>query len=169
METELYMAMSVDGSIASNTGSEDFLSEKNWSDFSDIAEEAGAFVVGKKTYKKVNEWENHSYDDIDAKRIVLTTDDEIDVGDGYTKSESPEHCIKIAKDSDANKLVVTGGASTNSSFFNTSLIDKVSLNIEPIIVGDGIRLVDEDINTRLKFVRMSRKDDLLRLEYKVRD
>lgn len=169
METELYMAMSVDGSIARDTGSEEFLSEQNWSDFSDIAEEAGAFVVGRKTYKKVKEWDNHSYSDIDAKRIVLTTDDEIDVGGGYSKSESPEDCIKIAKNSDANKLVVTGGASTNSSFFKTSLIDRVSLNIEPIIVGKGIKLVDEEINTKLNFVRMRRKDDLLRLEYKVRD
>lgn len=161
------MAMSVDGSIARDTGSEDFLSEENWSDFSDIAEEAGAFVIGKKTYETVKEWENHSYRNIEAERIVLTTDDEMDVGSEYTKSESPEDCVEFAENSDANGLIVTGGASTNSSFFDEGLIDRVSLNIEPVIVGKGINLVDEEINTNLKFVKMSRKESLLRLEYKV--
>ena len=39
-------------------------------------------------------------------------------------------------------VVVTGGSKMNSSFAKSGLIDEVILNVEPVIIGEGIPLFD---------------------------
>lgn len=163
----MYMAISVDGVTARYNGDEDFLSPKNWDRFVELAEESGAFVVGRATYEAVKKWDNHSYSDADAERIVLTSSEKFEVEDEYHIAHSTQEAIDLADDADAVSLLVTGGALTNTSFFQEELVDRLYLNVEPTIVGSGVNLIDEKIDVDLSFVRMSRTDDILHLEYTI--
>jgi dihydrofolate reductase len=164
MEKILYMATSLDGFISETDGSEEFLSSENWDKFTELAEEAGCFVVGRKTYEAVKKWDNHSYENIEADRIVLTNDTEYEVTDAYSKVTSVEEAIQTAKDSDSD-LIVTGGSEVNQSFFEKEKIDRVILNIEPILIGQGTSILSDQSKNKLKFVGMSRNDSLITLEY----
>lgn len=167
MDIRMYMAISVDGVTARYNGDEDFLSSGNWDRFVELAEESGSFVVGRATYEAVKDWDNHSYSNVDAKRIVLTSNEKFDTDDEYQTASSPEEAIELAEDSGTDSLLVTGGSSTNTSFFKKSLVNRLYLNVEPTIVGSGINLINEEIDVDLSFVRMSRTEDILHLEYKV--
>lgn len=164
MEKILYMATSLDGFISETDGSEEFLSSENWSKFTKLAEESGCFVVGRKTYEAVKKWDNHSYEDVKADRLVLTNNIEYEVTDAYSKVTSVEEAVQNAKDSDSD-LIVTGGSEVNHSFFEKDKIDRVIINIEPVLIGQGTSILSDQVKSKLKFVRMSRSDSLITLEY----
>jgi dihydrofolate reductase len=106
METILYMATSLDGFISRQDDGEDFLSSENWEQFTEIA---GCFVVGRKTYEVVKEWDNHSYKDVEAERLVLTNKKDYKVDENFTLVNEVEEAVQLAKNNNCN-LVVTGGS-----------------------------------------------------------
>lgn len=165
MRVNLYMSASLDGMVATKDRSESFLSSENWKRFVELAEQSGSFVVGRKTYEKVIEWDNHSYENVDATRIVLTKNEQYDIRDGYVVCNSPEECLDVAKENDSNSLLVTGGPESNYSFIDEGLLDRVYINIEPKMIGDGLKIVEDECNVDLSFVRMSRRGDIVQLEY----
>lgn len=167
MDVSLYMSSSLDGVVATDSGSEDFLSSENWDRFVELADQSESFVVGRKTYEKVLEWDNHSYKDVDATRIVLTEKEDYDAKDGYVVCHSPEECVEVAEENDANSLVVTGGPDSNHSFVDQGLLDKVYVNLEPKMIGKGMRIFGDECDVDLSFVRMSRRDSIVQLEYVV--
>lgn len=164
MEKILYMATSLDGFISDENREEDFLSSYNWEKFVELAEDAGAFVVGRKTYETVRDWENHSYLDVNARRIVLSKQDSFAVDKGYEKFSSPREVLDSISEIDS--LVLTGGAEVNYSFLDKEMIDRVILNIEPVLVGSGVSISSGTLNTNLKFVRMEREDNIVTVEYR---
>lgn len=52
-----------------------------------------------------------------------------------------------------DQVLVTGGASVNSSFLKNGLVDEIVLNIEPTVVGKGIPLfAPEEFEVKLNLV-----------------
>jgi len=164
METILYMATSLDGFISSQDDGEDFLSSENWDKFTEIAEQAGCFVVGRKTHEVVKEWDNHSYDDVEAERLVLSNKDNYEVNENFTVVNQVEEAVQVAKNNNCN-LIVTGGSEANSSFIEKQLIDRFVITVEPVLIGQGHSILADKCNQELKFVRMSRNNSILTLEY----
>lgn len=164
METILYMATSLDGFISRQNDGEDFLSSENWEMFTEIAEEAGCFVVGRKTYEVVKTWDNHSYGDVEAERLVLSNKENYEVDEDFTLINEVEEAVQIAENNNCN-LVVTGGSEANSSFIEEQLIDRFVINVEPVLIGQGRSILAHKCDQELKFVRMSRNNSLLTLEY----
>lgn len=167
MQVKLFMAQTVNAKIARKTGEEDFLSPRNWKEFKHIAEEAGAFTVGRKTYQEVQKWEEKGFRDIEAERIILTRKEELEPQTGYRKASSPEKAVEIAEEKSLDTLLVTGGASVNTSFMEQGLIDEIILDIEPHLLGEGLSLFAEgsfgaDLN--LEEVR-ELEEDIVQLRY----
>lgn len=162
----LYMAVSTDGFIARKNGDEDYLSTNNWDIFTELAEESESFVIGRKTYEAVESWENHSYKNVDADRLVLTKNPEYELPDAYEKVQSPLEAVSFAKEKE-NDLIVTGGSEVNKSFFDIGLIDKVTLSIEPKIIGKGKNILSEPLDVDLEFVRSENKCNVFLVEYNV--
>ncbi|PSH00757.1 MAG: hypothetical protein BRC30_01855 [Nanohaloarchaea archaeon SW_7_46_7] len=140
MEIKIFMAQTVNGKIARETGEEDFLSPRNWQEFRKIAEETGAFTVGRKTFQAVREWEDKGFTDIDAERIILSQKKGLEVGEGFIKASSPEKAVELAEEKGLDELLVTGGASVNSSFMEKKMVGELILDIEPYVLGDGLDL-----------------------------
>ena len=66
-------------------------------------------------------------------------------------------------------VLLTSGATLNSSFAKLGLIDEVILNVEPVIEGKGIPLFKpEDFELKLELVEMKKsKGKTIQLHYKV--
>lgn len=143
MEVKLFMAQTVNSKIARKDGSEDFLSSRNWKEFRQIAEDAGIFLVGRKTYEEVSEWESKGFKDVEAERLVLSRQKGLELQEGFRHVRSPREAIKLSGNEGYSSLLVTGGASVNSAFIKKDMIDQIILNIEPYVLSEGLDLFSE--------------------------
>ena len=171
MKTILYMGIALNGIIAREDGGEDFLSDKNWETFAELAKKYGNFIVGRKTYEAVKKWdEDYSFDDLTGiEKIIISQDLSYQLDEGYTLAQSPQDATLKLKQKGFESALVTGGSATNTAFMKEGLLDEILLNIEPTIVGKGISLFSSaDFESRLKLIEMKKlDDDIVQLHYKV--
>ena len=163
----MFMAQSANAKIARKNGDEDFLSPRNWEEFKRIAENIGVFAIGRKTYESVKNWEDKGFRDINSKRLVLSNRSDFSPEEGYTKVSSPVEAVEKVSDMGFEKLLITGGATVNTSFVEEKMVNKIILNIEPYILGQGIDLFDEkDFEEQLKLDKVKKLDKgIIQIQY----
>ena len=151
MKTTLFMAMSVNGLIATPDGQEDFLSDQNWDD-------------------------GYGFDDFtDITKIVVSHDPTFVVKDGYTLANSPQQAIGILTKAGFTQALVAGGSTLNAACLNEQIIDEIILNVEPVLVGQGIPLcapnsmdTSQELATELELMKCQvGENDIIRLQYQV--
>ena len=168
MKVTLYMAMSLNGYIADQNGSEDFLSHKNWEKFCALAQEYRNFIVGRKTYGAVKNWnEGFSFDDLKGiRKVIISQDENYKLDEGYVLATSPRDAL--AKLQDFESVLVTGGPTINTAFIQENLLDELILNVEPVLIGKGIPLfVQDDFSQKLYFVSSKETNGIVTLQYRV--
>ncbi len=134
MKTTLYMAISANSIIATESGGEDFLSHQNWEMFCELAKEYGNFIVGRKTYEAVKKWDDgYNFDDlVGIEKIIISQNKDLNLDEGYTLANSLQEALTKLSDKGFEKALVTGGAKINSEFAKANLLDEVMLNVEPV-------------------------------------
>ena len=171
MKVTLFMAMSLNGIIARKNGDEDFLSHDNWNSFSELVKSFQNFIIGRKTFEAVKKWnDGYNFDDFkDAKKIVVSRNQNYKLDEGYILASNPKEALETLKDNGFNKILITGGSGLNASFAKDNLIDEVILNVESVIIGEGIPLFSSnefDLNLKLIDVKKL-PNDIVQLHYKV--
>lgn len=173
MHVTMFMAMSVNGIIARENGSEDFLSNDNWQTFTQFVNEYGCFIVGSSTYKAVKNWdEDFSFDDFTkAVKVVVSDDAKFEVEEGYTVASSPADALEKLSDKGFSRVLLTGGAMNNSSFAKADLINEIVVNVEPVLIGVGKPLfAPGEIEKRLVLDSFKKLDNgILQLRYSVQN
>ena len=171
MKVTLFMAMSLNGIIARKNGDEDFLSHDNWNSFSELVKSFQNFIIGRKTFEAVKKWnDGYNFDDFkDAVKVVVSSDQNYKLDDGHRLASNPKEALEILKENEFNNVLITGGAGLNSSFAKANLIDEVILNVESVIIGEGIPLFSSnDFDLKLKLVDIKKlPNDIVQLHYKV--
>ena len=170
MKVILFMAMTPNGMIAKSDGSEDFLSDRNWKEFRRLAESAGCFVVGRKTYEIVHStYKDYNFDDVKAERIVVSGDEKFLPAPGFTKASSPKDAVRKAAAKGRKKLLLTGGSRLNSSFMHEGFVDEMIFNIEPAVIGKGINVfAEKDFYRRLALKKIRKiPKGLVQIHYKI--
>lgn len=169
MKVTLFMAQSINGFIARTNGQEDFLSDQNWKTFQNLAENAGCFIVGRKTHETVMKWKEYNFDNINAKCIIISKNLSFKPKKNYLLANSPTQAIKIASSFGFKNIILTGGSSINSAFLKQKLINNIILNIEPFILGKGIPLfAEENIETKLELINTKKiTKNIIQFEYKI--
>ena len=170
MKVVMYMAMTANGIIARENGREDFLSDLNWKVFCNLARKKGCFVVGRKTYEIVRKlYKNYNFDDVKAERIIITSKKNFQPK-GYLIANSPKNAIKKASSAGFKELLLSGGGKLNNSFIKSSLVDEIILNVEPVLLGKGVKLFGEDnFEKTLSLIRVKKlSKGIVQLHYKVR-
>ena len=84
--------------------------------------------------------------------------------------KSPKEAINFAKRLKFKKILLAGGGNTNTKFMELNLINEVFFNIDPVLVGKGIKVFKEsNFENKLKFLGMKRlKDGIIQLHYKLK-
>ena len=168
MKVVLYMAQTVNGVIARENYGEDFLSHQNWEVFVQLAENIGCFIVGRKTYEEVSKWEGYNFDSVKAKKIIVSRDKKSKLAAGYIAADSPKTALDKASELGFSKVLLTGGGTLNSSFMKAGLVDEVIINIEPYVLGKGVRIFSEEsFENKLHLVDMKKLNGIIQLHYKV--
>jgi len=156
MKVILSMAMSVNGIIADEDGSEDFFSYDNWIAFTKLANKIGSYIWGRKTYEAVIKWEGDYLDDLkDVTKIVISKQANLQLDPRFIQAKSPEEALNILQKRGKKEALITGGPTLNSSFLKQGLVDELILTIEPVLLGKGVPLLSPvNVNLRLKLIKV---------------
>lgn len=155
MKTSVYMAVSLDGFIADQSGGLGWLESIENPDGDDFGfglflSTIDALVMGRKTFETVLAFPQWPYDK--PVYVLSGTLKEIP-GRFRNRAEllqgSPEEIIRILGGKNHRQLYIDGGA-TVRSFLERDLIDEITLTWVPVILGGGVRLF-ESTGLELKF------------------
>jgi dihydrofolate reductase len=168
MKVILYMAMTVNGLIANLDDSVDFLMPEESKSYVSHVVEAGALIVGRRTYEILSqrpEFQEFSKADV---KIVVVSQSNFKLKDlNHLVAHSPKDALEAL--SNFETVIVAGGAKLNASFLAENLIDELYLDIEPALLGKGIPLFDRiDFDCALTFLSSKNlSENEIQLHYKI--
>ena len=167
----LYIAMSLDGFIAKEDDDISFLDivsiENEDYGYSDFYQSVDTVIIGRKTYDKIisliNEFP-HKY-----KLSYILTRQERESKDNiiYYNGNLAE-LINNLKMKDGKDIFIDGGAEIVRQLIDLKLIDEMYISIIPILLGNGIRLFDQEKESKLKLIESEHfVSGLVKLHYQI--
>ncbi len=170
MRVILYMAMTANGYVATTEGGTEWVSPGDWERFKELARETGNVVVGRATYDAMVD--EKTFPVPGALNVVMTR--EAPTADPLKEvvfsDASPEEVIAMMREKGFESVLVAGGGSLNGSFMTDGLIDELYLTVEPVVLGDGIRLFEHgDFARELELVDTAKlSEHEVQLHYRVK-
>lgn len=141
MEVVMEMACSVNGIIATESGNEDFLLERNYEIMLELLKEYDVLIWGRKTFDNVVSWgEKYIRALANTNVIILSKNKQNSAFSNVHYCTSLDECLKLCEKKHFHKLFVSGGATINNSFMEKGLVDKIILNYNPYVLNKGIPL-----------------------------
>jgi len=171
MKTSVFVGMSVDGFIARPNGDFDFLTANGGGEphgYNEFIATVDVIVIGRNTFEKVLTLGPWFYG---KKRVVVLSSRPIDlsvVKDGNVEqmSGSPAEIVAKLEKSGAKHAYIDGGV-TVQRFLRAGLIQHITLNRVPVLIGEGIPLFGSlPSDVRLRHVATDTyKGGLVKSEY----
>lgn len=158
--TSVFIATSLDGFIARDDGSIDWLMAANASipegedcGYAAFMSSVDVLIMGRHTYDQVAGFEPWPYE---GKRVVVLTAREVDFRQGPNiqlekSSEAPQELLKRLSAEGCQHAYVDGGK-VIQSFLSSSLIDRLTITTVPVLIGKGRPLfgsVSNDVKLKL--------------------
>lgn len=170
MQVTVEMASSINGLIAYENGSEDFLLERNYQIMLDFLKCYDCLVWGNTTFKNVMSWGEDYINDLkDVTVIVFSKSDIKYPYENVYVVNSMEDFYKVCEEKNINKVFVSGGARTNTMFMKEDIVDEVIINYNPYVLNKGINLFLGDFfEKKLVLDKIVREqEDIVQVWYKV--
>ena len=169
MRVVMYMAVTADGFIARENDETDFVSKAEWQSFQETVRDYGNLVTGRRTYEvMLKQDEFAGLGDIIA-CVVTSKEGFQPENPRHVAAPSPARALEFLKSSGFSDVFLSGGGELNASFLREGLVDEVYLDVEPALLGKGIRLLGED-GAEAKLALLGSKNlspDTIQLHYKV--
>lgn len=143
-EVILYMAVSADGFVAGENNETPW-SDAEWESYREFVTSCDVCLIGSSTYQAMKRSDEFVEG---VKYIVATSDQNLDTG------TFEKLTISSADDMPkAEKIGVVGGGDLNGRLMSLDVIDEVILDIEPVILGQGIKLFGEhEVSKELRLI-----------------
>ena len=160
------MAISANGLIAKKDDDTSWISKQEWDQYSLAVRTAGNLIVGRRTYHILTQ--QPEFSELKEVKVAVVSKDTLTTSSpNHHVVHSPRAALKRFEG--ANEVIVAGGGILNASFLEQALVDEVCLDIEPIIIGEGIPLFKGTAFEReLKLLGQKRiSDNEIQLHYKI--
>lgn len=156
-KVSIFIAMSLDGFIATTNGSIDWLDKSNLKvhvgedfGYTTFLESTDNFIIGRNIYQTVLKFDNWPYKE---KRIIVLTRSKIIIPTKLTIivtifNNNLKELLKRLTDQGYKHIYVDGGI-TIQNFLSLGLIDELTITIIPLLIGKGKSLfgsLPTDIN-----------------------
>ncbi len=160
------MAISLNGMIAKSDDDTSWISKEEWDSYSSATRNAGCLVVGHRTYNILTKQPEFA-EFKDVKLVVVAQDDFQTLTENHLVAHSPKEALNLL--SGFKQVIVAGGGMLNASFMAENLVDEIFIDVEPIILGQGIPLFrDKEFERNLKLVGQKKiSDNEIQLHYEV--
>lgn len=169
MKVILYMGISINGYIAKENGDSEWTSDEDLKGFYNQSKSAGNIIMGRNTYLAASKSGYFPFPD--ALNIVITHQNiENKWGDKVLITDkSPKEIIKELEQKGFKNAFLAGGGQVNTSFIKENLIDEIYLDVEPLLLGKGIKLfADGDFEFDLELIEIKKlNSDTVQLHYKI--
>lgn len=148
----LYIASSLDGYIARQSGEVDWLFTDQDYGYTEFFAKIDTVIMGRKTYQQVLDFGEYPYQEKEGFVFSKTMQGESNHNVKFIGSDWKDF-INTLRHSNGGNIWLVGGAAMIYSFMKHNLIDEIILAIHPIILGDGIPLIIKDptLETKLEF------------------
>ena len=168
MTTTLWLGISANGMIADKNGEEDFLSEETGELFVQQVQKSGCVIMGKTAYLRISKnLPKHTSALMGVDKVYLSRAPH-KTTDGWLSAQSPREAIELLASRGHKDITVTGGTKTATSFLALSLIDEVTLVMNPVIISPGYPICsDEKLLQELVPSGVQRKLNLIVVKYMV--
>ena len=169
MKVMLYMGTSINGYIATKDGDSTWTSEEDLQGFREHSKEIGNCVMGKNTYESAVRDGIFPFPDVlnvivSHKLIENTWGNNV-----LITNKSPRDIIVLLEQKGFQSVFLIGGGQLNSSFVKEGLIDEIYIDVEPLVIGEGIQVfTPSDFEYELKLVDIKKlNEDTVQLHYQV--
>ncbi len=164
----LYVANSLDGYIAREDGSVDWLFDPYAHGYEFFYEDVDTVIMGRKTYDQALSFEEAPYS---SKRAIIfsrTAKPSPYAGLEFT-AEPPQDVVRRLKEEDGGMIWLVGGREISELLIANELVDELIVSIHPKILISGIPLVaSKDCAVDLKLVTYEVfKSGLVQLRYEI--
>lgn len=163
------MGVSLNGYIAKTNGDSDWTSDENLQGFYDQTKNAGNIIMGRNTYLVALKYGYFPFPD--ALNVVVSSRDiENKWGESVMVTDSsPKEILEMLGQKGFERAFLAGGGELNTSFIKNGLIDEIYFDVEPIVIGEGIRVFKEaDFEFNLELLETKNlNEDSVQLHYKV--
>ena len=158
-----YNAISINGIIAREDYTEDFLSDLDWKIFCHLSKKYKCLIISKKSYDLIKKLEDLNFLNIkNIDKIILTKNRNIKSIKPNYYVNSPKEAIKRAKILGHKEALLSGGGILNTLFIKEKLINEIILNIDPVMVSKGINLFQQDkFEVKLKLLKNNRQFNII--------
>ena len=147
-EVSVYVAISVDGFIAREDGSVDWLGEANATvpegedcGFRAFMESVDTLIMGRRTYEKVLSFNQWPYGETPV--VVLSRNPislPSNLPDTVTYSSEPLRDLLARLSREGVQHVYVDGGKTIQGFIAEGLVDEITVTVIPVVLGGGIPL-----------------------------
>ncbi len=159
----LFIACSLDGYIAREDGSVDWLFTDADYGYRRFFASIDTMLMGRKTFEKALELGDRSYGE---KEWVVFSRRRMEGPEGVSFARDPAACVRKLKRGKGKGIWLVGGAEMVSLLMDAGLIDSIILSIHPIRLGSGIRLFKEGEEKALRLYDVRRyRSGLVKLSY----
>jgi len=172
MVASVFIGTSVDGFIARNNGSFDFLPADGGEPhgYKEFFASVDALVIGRKTFETVLAFPQWPYDD---KRVIVLSTRVFDLsrfpaGTVEQMQGSPREIVSQLEERGLRHIYVDGGV-TIQRFLREGLIQRLIITRVPVLIGAGIPLFGSlPMDVRLELVHAQHyPSGLVKTEYRV--
>lgn len=161
-------ALTLDGQIATADGNSDWPTDASGELFHELIRQCGAVIVGHTSYKQ---YKGSVFPVEGATTFVWTHEPEAgepNEGVEYISGEPAEVLAKLEKRG-FTACVLAGGTETNNAFMKAGLVDEITADIHPLLLGKGMGLLTlENFETKLELIETKPiGDGVVRNHYRV--
>lgn len=167
----LFIAMSLDGYIADESGGVDWLTghgdEKMPDVYSEFAEDIDTVLMGWNTYHQIvtelspGKW---VYDDFQT--YVFTHTKQTSAEKIQFVTQSPVDLLRKLRAESGKGIWICGGANLIQQILSEDFIDQYYISVIPVLLGDGIRLFEKlDKSIELRLVKTQHYNGITDLIY----
>jgi len=170
MKVLLYITLSANGCISRENHDISFISDENLQNLRTLIKKTGNVVMGRKAYD--NFIKKHDIFKKEDPRVFVISRNGALHSDNLRINYvnfSPKRIIEFIEEEDYDNTLIMGGSKTASIFLKENLVDEIYLNIEPILLGSGVKFFSEyNFEKRLELINTTKiSNNTVQLHYKV--
>ena len=160
----VYIASSLDGFIAREDGSIDWLPEPSESGYDTFYRSIDTVIMGRTTYEQVLTFGEYQYKD---KKSFVFSKTRKNNDDNVKFISDVENFVKKGFPGAGENIWLVGGAKLIASFLKQGVIDEIIITKIPVILGKGIPLFQNlEDETKLELIKTEKYGQLVDLHYK---
>ena len=164
-KVSVYIASSLDGYIAREDGSIDWLPESSESGYDAFYKSIDTVIMGKTTYDQVRTFGVYPYK---GKKSFVFSKTQQNSDENAEFVSDVEKFVKDGFPGAGKTIWIIGGAKIIVSFLKQGIVDEIIITKIPVLLGKGIPLFENlEDETKLELIKTEKYDQLVDLHYKV--